>query len=307
MRRSNIMDFPRRCFSKSRVTKALWVTTLYLLGVVFAAEFSSSSSIAAGEPDNLEEPLCWGLVERTLFQAWANIANKNGRPNKAVEGIVFQDQTFTTPDQRRIYGYVAHKKTAVVDQLDAIVIVPGNAMLADQIYRFAAYFAAQNMAAYVFDYRGYGGSTGVPYANAMIADYRKIFSLISEKGHRTINIYALSFGGIVSLAVMRDSKPPAALVLDGVPSNLPWYAWCPNRLNPVETLKNAPARTLIISGTKDPVIPPSQSAELRRKALELGMTAEVAEGFSHPGLDHPVMETKRLKIVSAFFKSTVKQ
>ena len=147
------MDFQRRCFSKPRVTKRLWGKNLYLLGFVFLTAFFSPSFVAAEEPDNLVEPICWGLLERTLFQAWANAATNNGRPNKAVEGIVFQDQTFTTPDQRRIYGYVAHKKTALVDQLDAIVIVPGNAMLADQIYRFAAYFAAQNMAAYVFDYR----------------------------------------------------------------------------------------------------------------------------------------------------------
>jgi pimeloyl-ACP methyl ester carboxylesterase len=218
------MDSPRRCSSKARGRKTLWANKLYLVGFVFLAAFSSACSVAAQESKSLEQPLCWGWVERTLFETWANIANKNGRPNKAAQGIIFQDQTFTTSDQRKIYGYLAHEKTAVVEQLDAIVIVPGNAMLADQIYGFAAYFAAQKMAAYVFDYRGYGGSTGVPYANAMIADYRRIFSLISEKGHSKINIYALSFGGIVTLAAIRDSKPPAALVLDGVPSNLPWYA-----------------------------------------------------------------------------------
>jgi hypothetical protein len=32
------------------------------------------------------------------------------------------------------------------------------------------------------------------------------------------------------------------------------------------------------------------------------MKAQLAEGFSHPGLDTPAMETKRLDIVSEFFK-----
>lgn len=280
--------------------KRSWVKQMYGVGLVFLALLSSACFVVA-EESSLEQPICWGWVERSLFEAWAGVANKNGRPNKTAKGIIFQDQTFTTFDQKRIYGYVAYGKTAVVEQLDAIVIVPGNAMLADQIYGFAAYFATERMAAYVFDYRGYGGSTGAPYANAMIDDYRRIFSLVSEKGHSKVNIYALSFGGIVTLAALGDAKRPTALVLDGVPGTLPWYAWCPSWLNPVVTLKNAPTRTLIISGAKDSVVPPSQTAELRRKAVELGMKAHLLDGLSHPGLDSSAMESKRLDFVSEFF------
>jgi uncharacterized protein len=285
--------------------QTLWAKQLYcafLLSLISLALVCFACSAVAEDAPNLEKPLCWGWVERSLFDTWRQIANKNSRPNKTALGIIFQEQTLTTPDQKQLYGYRAYAETAVPEQQDAIVIAPGNAMLADQIYEFAAYFAGRGMVAYVFDYRGYGGSTGIPYANAMIDDYRRIFSFVSERGHGKTNIYALSFGGIVTLAALRNAKPPVALVLDGVPSKLPWYAFCPDWLDPLVTLKNAPKRTLVISGTKDPVVPPNEMASLRGEALELGMKAELLDGFSHPGLDPSSWKTKRLGFVAEFFK-----
>jgi dienelactone hydrolase len=282
-------------------TQALWLKQLYcrLLLLLVLACFACSA--IAQDAQNLEKPLCWGFVEQSLFDTWRQSANKKGRPNKHAPGVSFQEQTFTTHDQKQIYGYRAYAETAVPEQQDAIVIVPGNAMLADQIYRFAAYFARRGRVAYVFDYRGYGGSTGAPYANAIIDDYRRILSFVSDRGHGKTQIYALSFGGIVTLAALANARPPGALVLDGVPSKLPWYAFCPSWLDPFVALKNAPKRTLILSGTKDPVVSPDETAALRRKALELGMKADLLEGFSHPGLDESKLD-KRLDFVTEFFK-----
>lgn len=261
---------------------------------------SAAYPLHAADTTQLGRPLCWGWVEALLFNAWRGVAHEYGRPEKHAEGIVFQDQSFLAGDGTELYGYRAFVKTADPDSQPAIVIAPGNAMLADQLYRFATHFAAGGMTAYVFDYRGYGGSGGTPYSNAIIHDYHKILSFVAERGHAEVHIYAMSFGGIVVLAALTEAEQATALVLDGVPSELPWYAFCPDWLDPAASIEHAPERTLVISGTDDPVIPPGDMAKLIRKARGRGMQAVVLEGFSHPGLDGPEKTVQRLEVVKEF-------
>jgi dienelactone hydrolase len=263
------------------------------------------SSLAVGqEASRLDEPLCPTWIERVLFDSYRNLAHQHGRPQKSWPGVTFEAQTFRAQDGTEIYGFRAFAEGQQPEQQPAIVIVPGNAMLADQLYSFAAYFALQDFTAYIFDYRGYGGSAGAPHSNALIKDYREILSLVAGNQHVDLFIYAMSFGGIISLAALADVQSPAALVLDGVPSKLPWYAFCPDWLNPVNALEHAPERTLVISGTDDPVISPDQMAALRGKAQELGMESRVVENFSHPGLDDAETTLQRLSLVRDFFRAS---
>jgi alpha-beta hydrolase superfamily lysophospholipase len=177
-------------------------------------------------------------------------------------------------------------------------------MLADQLHAFASSFALEGFTAYIFDYRGYGGSAGVPFSHTLVRDLREIMARIAQESHAWLSIYAMSFGGVISLVTLADAGPPDALVLDGVPSSLPWYAFCPDWLNPLETLAHAPGRTLVISGTADPVVSAREMAPLRARARELGMESRLVEGFSHPGLDDPATTLRRLSLVRDFLSAT---
>lgn len=277
----------------ARVALALFAALTFLLGPPHAA---------AQEASSLDEPLCPTWIEELLFDSYRNLAHQGGRPQKSRPGVIFEEQSFSAQDGAEIYGYRAFAEAQEAQQLPAVVIVPGNAMLADQLYAFAAYFALHDLTAYIFDYRGYGGSAGVPSSNALVKDYREILARVAGKGHPELSVYALSFGGVISLVALADATPPDALVLDGVPSSLPWYAFCPDWLNPVETIAHAPGRTLVISGTVDPVVPPDQMAPLRERAVELGMESRVVEGFSHPGIDDPETTLRRLALVRDFLR-----
>jgi len=251
---------------------------------------------------NLDEPLCPAWIEDLLFGSYRDLAQQGGRPHKSQPGVTFEEQSFSAQDGTEIYGYRAFAAGQEAQQQPAVVIVPGNAMLADQLYAFAGWFARENFTAYLFDYRGYGGSAGAPSSNALVKDYREILSLVAGKGHPDLSVYALSFGGVISLVALADAKSPDALVLDGVPSSLPWYAFCPDWLDPVETIAHAPGRTLVISGTADPVVPPDQMAPLRKRAEELGMQSRLIAGFSHPGIDDPETTMRRLAMVHDFLR-----
>jgi dipeptidyl aminopeptidase/acylaminoacyl peptidase len=270
--------------------------------VALLVAVACSPPALAQDRSSLDEPLCPAWIEGLLFDSYRGLANRQGRPQKSWPGVTFEEQTFSAQDGTEIYGYRAFADRQQPQQQPAIVIVPGNAMLADQLYSFAAYFALRDFTAYLFDYRGYGGSAGVPRSNALIKDYREILSLVAGNGHAEVYIYAMSFGGIISLVALAEAKSPTGLVLDGVPSKLPWYAFCPGWLNPVNTLEHAPERTLVISGTDDPVISPDQMVALRERAQELGMESRIVENFSHPGLDDPETTLQRLSLVSDFFR-----
>ena len=253
---------------------------------------------------SLDEPLCPSWIERILFDSYRDLAAQQGRPQKRWPGVTFEEQRFAAQDGTEIYGYRAFAAGQEAQQQPAVVIVPGNAMLADQLYAFAGWFARENFTAYLFDYRGYGGSAGAPSSNALVKDYREILSLVAGRGHPELSVYALSFGGVISLVALADAKSPDALVLDGVPSSLPRYAFCPDWLDPLETIAQAPGRTLVISGTADPVVPPDQMASLRRKAEELGMQSRLLAGFSHPGIDDPETTLRRLAMVHDFLRGS---
>lgn len=272
-------------------------------GVFAALSVLLGSSLAsAQDTSSLDEPLCPAWIERLLFDSYRNVANQQGRPHKSRPGVTFEEQSFLAQDGTEIYGYRAFAESQAPERQPAVVIVLGNAMLADQLYEFAAYFALERFAAYIFDYRGYGGSAGVPTSNALVRDFREILALVGGKNHPKLSVYAMSFGGVISLVALADARPPDALVLDGVPSSLPWYAFCPAWLNPVETLPHAPERTLVISGAADPVVSPAQMAPLRARAEELGMQSRVVEGFSHPGIDDPTTTLRRLALVRDFLR-----
>ncbi len=250
----------------------------------------------------LDEPLCPDWIEGMLFDSYRSAANRGGRPEKRWPGVAFEDQSFAAADGTRIYGYRALAEGEPPPQRPAVVIVLGNAMLADQLHGFAAWFALQGFTAYVFDHRGYGGSLGTPRSNALIKDFREILGRVAAQDHSELAVYAMSFGGVISLAALADASPPDALVLDGVPSTLPWYAFCPAWVDPVSSVAHAPERTLVISGTADPVVPAAQMAPLRARAEELGMQSRVVEGFSHPGIDDAETTLRRLELVRDFLR-----
>jgi uncharacterized protein len=268
---------------------------------VVIAVVCSPLALAQDRP-SLDAPLCPAWIERLLFDSYRSVASRGGRPQKSWLGVVFEEQSFTAQDGTEIYGYRAFAEAQQPARQPAVIVVPGNAMLADQLYEIAASFALADFAAYVFDYRGYGGSGGVPRSHSLVQDFRAILSRVAGQGHPALAVYAMSFGGVIALVALADAPPPDALVLDGVPSRLPWYAFCPGWVNPVETLAHAPERTLVLSGNADPVVPPRQTAALRERARALGMASRLVEGFSHPGIDDAETTLRRLALVQGFLR-----
>ncbi len=95
-----------------------------------------------------------------MFEVWRDIANR-GPSGRGVEGYAYETITIESSDRPTLAGYrIFAKKRNTASR--ALLFLQGNAMRADQLRDDLIYFADRGFDVFIFDYRGYGNSGGVP-------------------------------------------------------------------------------------------------------------------------------------------------
>ena len=132
----------------------------------------------------------------------------------------------------------------------------------------------------VFDYRGYGRSTGTPTVENMRADALAVFDAVNARYPGRVIVHGQSLGSFMA-AYVAQARPVLATVLETtatsatelVESNVPWYAWPFVRIDMEDSLRQVDNRaaaagirsaTLVIAAGKDRMTPP----RLGRKVFE---------------------------------------
>jgi pimeloyl-ACP methyl ester carboxylesterase len=254
------------------------------------------------EPVSPEQSVC-GLKEPLLFWLWSRIA---GRPDAArVAGLPgVEDIAFAARDGRVLRGYrlraaAAGNGTAAVPR-GYVLVLQGNAVLADRLIDRFAGWAAAGYDVYVYDYRGYGRSDGRRRLAAITRDYAEIIAALNRQGYERRLAYAFSFGGIVLLDSVGARGWLDRVVIDSTPGRLSTYG-CPRRFDPVEHLPADCRHMLFVVGGDDTVVTPAMSRELVETARSCGATV-----LREPDLGHPFMEAtpgaqaRRLRAVGGF-------
>jgi pimeloyl-ACP methyl ester carboxylesterase len=135
----------------------------------------------------------------------------------------------------------------------------------------------------LFDYRGYGRSSGpFPNESRIYADSEAVWRYLVEQKHiRPANIlfYGHSLGGGAAVEMAKRHSDAAGLILDSTFTSVadralmePLYRWFPirflvhERFDSIHKLPSIHLPLLIIAGTADTTIPPSMSRELYAKA-----------------------------------------
>ena len=124
----------------------------------------------------------------------------------------------------------------------------------------------------VFDYRGYGRSSGTPTVANMQADALAIFDAINARYPGRVIVHGQSLGGFMAAHVAAQ-RPVLATVLETtatsaeelVSSNIPWYAWPFVRIEMDASLRQVDNRSaaarfrspaLVIAAGQDTMTPP---------------------------------------------------
>jgi len=258
---------------------------LYLL---IATVLTACASAEQGDRSmNLEQSVC-GLKEPLLFWLWSRQAGSPDKNRlKGLSNVV--DIKFRTADGRTLRGYqlaanLAGSEPKTSKPKGYLLVIQGNAILADQILAEFRSYAEAGYDVYIYDYRGYGRSEGRRRLKAIVNDYKAIIHSFNAGAYEQKFIYAMSLGGIVFLDAITDDLKLDRVVIDSSPGRLSTYG-CPASYDPIEHLPVDCSNFMFIIGQRDRVVTPAMSQEMVEKAQLRGARLFTDPEYSHPFMD----------------------
>jgi fermentation-respiration switch protein FrsA (DUF1100 family) len=243
----------------------------------------SSAQIAS--PPSEEKPPTTSK-HRSIDEMLLFFPSKHPEGNWTPDGLRFEDVWFTAEDQTRLHGWYCP-----CDNPRAIVMMAhGNAgNVSDRAPWLKQLQTGMQIAAFMFDYRGYGRSDGVPTVQGVLQDARAARARLRElAGIKDSDMLVMgeSLGGAVAVQLAAESAP-RGLILQSTFSSMrdvadfhyPKLSW----LVPATKLDSATAITLYRGpllqshGDADRTIPFALGEKLFRAANEPKSFVRVAK------------------------------
>lgn len=198
------------------------------------------------------------------------------RPDKMK--IKHEDFWLTTQDKVKIHGQ--HLKSEKKSK-GLLIHFHGNAQNMTSHFLNVAWLTKYNYDVFVFDYRGYGKSEGVPSQQGTYLDSLAYFKyaceFVKKNKLNKLIVMGQSLGGVISLNALPDMEclnEVDLMVLDSTFSSYKWIAfdrlttsWLSFLLSPLafvlvsnekgsmDSLDKIKTPLLVIHGEKDPVVP----------------------------------------------------
>jgi alpha-beta hydrolase superfamily lysophospholipase len=265
-------------------------------GLLLLALMSGPANAGAADADGAETSVCGSLREPLAFWLFRSVAG--AADARRIAGIhEIERLELKTRDGRTLGGY----RLRHPDPRGYLLVVPGNAMLADQIVGELQFFRERGLDVYVYDYRGYGLSSGKSRLAAIAGDYREIVAHLNDLGYRRRLLYGMSMGGVVLLNAIGDQTGQYdALVVDASPSRISPLG-CPQAYDPVNHLPAVCTRIKIIGGERDRVVRLADMQELMAAAQACGAQITRSPEFAHPFQDaSAAIQRRRFEAVADF-------
>lgn len=239
--------------------------------------------------------LAWAFQERLVWFPGPPPTTDPGR-----YGLEFEDVTLTTSD-----GVDLHAWFLPGDAKRAVMISHGNGGTIENVIHIAKAFREMGASVLLYDYRGYGASTGTPSEEGTYRDAEAAFDWLLAKGFAAdqITVYGHSLGGAVSIG-LTTRRPVSSLIVENTFTSLAdigakAYPFLPvRRLSRIhyDSIARAPnitARTLVVHSFGDELIPIDMGRRLHDALGGDKQFLETSGGHNDGGflLDRSSMET----------------
>jgi uncharacterized protein len=192
-------------------------------------------------------------------------------------GLDYRELGLECDDGERLHGWWIAART---DLLGHLLVCHGNAgNIGDRVLH-AALLTATGFDVLLFDYRGYGRSSGRPSEKGTYRDVRAALTCVLEQpGVDPARVFYLgeSLGGAVALDLALE-RPPAGLVLLSAFTGVRelgrlHYPFVPTALIPdaypaLRRIRKLHAPLLVLHGERDEIVPLSQGRTLFESAPE---------------------------------------
>jgi alpha-beta hydrolase superfamily lysophospholipase len=192
-------------------------------------------------------------------------------------GLAFEELRIDTEDGERLHAWLVAGQAPAVGR---IVLCHGNAgNIGDRVLT-AALLSAAGFEVLLFDYRGYGLSSGKPDEEGTYRDARAALAALSERpGHDRDPLFYLgeSLGGAIALKLALES-PPRGLILQSTFTSIRQaarhhYPFIPPPLVPdaypsLRAIAGLRAPLLVLHGDRDELIPLAHGRALLDAAPE---------------------------------------
>lgn len=212
-------------------------------------------------------------------------------------GAAASDETIATPDGAVLRGVSVRQPGATT----AVLYFGGNAFHLDPHgSTVLPLLSACGLNVTVFDYRGYGRSTGAPTVANMSADALRIYDHVLAQNPGGVIVHGQSLGSFMAAHVAQQRaargvvlEATSTTVQDWADANMPWYArpFITLEVDPslravdnVAAMRSYQGAALMLSGDQDKVTPQRLARKVYEAIPGSGKRWFVAEGAGHNGI-----------------------
>jgi uncharacterized protein len=216
-------------------------------------------------PDDSATVIIVAAMRRHLLNALLYVPTREITTTPAGVGLAYEDLAITTVDREKLHGWWV--PTAVAPVLGHVLFCHGNAGNMSRRVLDAQLLVAEGFDVLMFDYRGYGQSTGRPTEEGTYRDARAALAALRDRpGVAPERLFYLgeSLGAAVALAVALEARP-AGLVMRSPFTNILdmarlQYPMIPEMLVPdaypsLRRVSGLACPLLVLHGDNDRLIP----------------------------------------------------
>lgn len=203
------------------------------------------------------------------------------------DGAFGKDAEIQTADGNTLRGWLLYgngRQGRRVEQSPLVLYFPGNSLNRQERISDLREIASRGFDVLIFDYRGFGDSTGSPTEADLTTDALLVWNFArNELGYeeRRIVVFGESLGGAVALSLWssdrRDPPQPAAVILNStfasMPQTVAWhYPLFPfqflllDRWPSIERITRVQTPVIVFHGADDAIVPVSQGRALAQGA-----------------------------------------